>query len=251
VTVAASAVAAAVLAAVLVLALGKGSGGGGGADESPAGGGSSATARSFPPGTVIFRDDFSSDAGKWDESDPRDFREGIREGAYVQEIKVSTTPQAFAPGFPHVGEVQNLGDVSVTVTAQKVTGVGPTNGWGLACRTGANTKSYYFVITSATDWAIEKSDGVNQPILDSGKDPAIRRGHAANTIRADCVDEGDSVRLTMFVNGEQVGQFTDTQESQVPGDSPPVFHVGTVGVVSVGDKGLVVRFDGFEAKAAG
>ena len=249
-TVAAAAVAAAIVAAVLVVILGKGSGGGGVA-QSPTGAGpsSSSSARSFAPGTVILRDDFSSNAGKWDEANQRSFREGIQDDAYFQGIKVTTDPASFAPGFPHVPQAQDLGDISVTVNAQKVAGVGPTNAWGVACRTGANTKAYYFAITSATDWAIEKSDGVNQPLLVQGKDPAILRGHGQNTIRADCVDEGDSVRLTMFVNDHRVGQFTDTPESQVDGDTPPVFHTGTVGLVSVGNAGLLVHFDDFEVKA--
>jgi Protein kinase domain len=252
VTVVASAVSAAVLAAVLVLVLGKGSGGGGGAEESPTSPGSSTTTNQIPPGRRIFSDAFSNRDGLWDDADQGPFRTGYRDGGYEQEVKVNTDPLTFAAGFPHLPVVQALGDVSVTVKAQKLAGVGPTNAWGISCRTGANTKSYYFVITAATDWAIEKSDGVNQPVLAQGKDPVIRRGHAPNDIRGDCVGGDAGVRLTMFVNGKLVGQYTDTPEPdpQVSGDSPGVFPTGTVGLVSVGNKGLVVHFDDFDVRAA-
>jgi hypothetical protein len=107
------------------------------------------------------------------------------------------------------------------------------------------------VITATGAWGIEKSDGVNQPLLTQGTDPSIKRGQATNTIRADCTGGEDGVRLVLTVNGNKVADFTDTAEEQVPGDTPPVFTSGTVGLVTVGSKGLRVQFDDFEVKAAG
>jgi serine/threonine-protein kinase len=254
VTISAAAVIAGLVAAGLVLFLGKGDdGGSAGPGESP-GGPTSApptTARTFEPGTVIFQDDFTDSSGGWDQVNQAKFAEGIADGSYFQEIKVTQNPQAFATAFPHVPDVRNLGDVTVTATARKVAGTGKLNAWGVACRSGGNTESYYFVIDATGDWAIEKSDGVNQPLLVHGTDPTIKRGQAANTIRADCTGGADGVRLALSVNGNEVADFTDTPEEQVPGDSPPVLTSGTVGLVTVGSKGLRVEFDDFEVKAAG
>ncbi len=139
------------------------------------------------------------------------------------------------------------------MTATKVAGAG-ANGYGLACRTGGGTVSYYFVVGSTGGWAIEKSDGVNQPVLANGTDPIIKKGNnAPNEIRGDCVGgaDGGTVALTLSVNGKQIGTTTDTPDAQVPGDSPGTIASGTVGLVSVGNKGLEVHFDDFQVKAPG
>ena len=159
----------------------------------------------------------------------------------------------FAPAFARVPAVQNLGDVSVSVTGTKVAGQG-LNGYGIACRTRGNTRSYYLVVGSTGAWAIEKSDGVNQPVLAQGTDPNIKKGNdAPNALRAECVGgaNGTPVALTLFVNGKQVGTAQDTPDAQVSGDSPGTLESGTVGLVAVGNKGLEVDFDDFVVKAPG
>jgi hypothetical protein len=255
-TILGAAIAAAVIAAGLVVLLGKG-GDGGEQAESPGTGTSPPpqTIQSFAPGTLIYRDDFSDNSGGWDETSQGGFRDGIRDGVYFQAIKRNNPggPQVFASSSSRDPAVQDLGDVSVTVTATKVAGQG-ANGYGLACRTGGSTVSYYLVVGSTGGWAIEKSDGVNQPVLTKGTDPIIRKGNdAPNQIRGDCVggQDGGPVALTLFVNGKQVGTVQDTPDAQVPGDSPGTLAQGTVGLVSVGDKGLEIQFDDFEVKAAG
>jgi hypothetical protein len=83
-----------------------------------------------------------------------------------------------------------------------------------------------------------------------GNDPAIKPGRQENLIRGDCSGGTQGVQLTMFVNGTQVGQVTDTPKLQTPGDTPGVFATGTVALLAGGENGLLVGFDDFEVKAA-
>ena len=205
--------------------------------------------------TIYFSDDFSDNSGQWDSTTEGKFRDGIQNGKYVQEILQDPNGgvQVFAASTARTPDLDNLGDVSVQVTATKTAGSG-ANGYGLACRTGGGTLSYYFVVGSTGGWAIEKSDAGGQPVLKQGTDPFIKKGNnAPNTIRGVCVGgtKGTPVTLTLFVNGHKVDSVQDTPDAQVPGDTAGVFSAGTVGLVSVGNKGLTVEFDDFRVEAAG
>ncbi|MFL5799535.1 MAG: serine/threonine-protein kinase [Actinomycetota bacterium] len=245
-----AALAAAVVAAVLVVVLSRISGGGG--DGGPSG--SAASSRGVAPGTVIMSDDFSNDSGRWDQFDQANVRELVSsDGTYLQEIKQQADPPVFAAGFPHTRAVAKLGDVSVAAQARVVQSQGVRNAYGVGCRTEGSTRSYYFIITATGRWAIEKSDGVHQPALAHGTSPLIVRGGDVNTIQGACVGGagGSGVTLTLSVNGQVVKRFVDTPESDVQDDPPGVFATGTVGLLSIGNKGLEVEFDHFVVKAAG
>src|SRR5262249_40209616 len=165
-----------------------------------------------------------------------------QDGGYVQRIKRTDTPPAYAEGFPSAPEAHDLTDATVSVRAAMVEGQGPKNAWGVVCRAGNNATGYYFAVSAASEWAIVKIDGSeNPPFLDQGTDTAIKPGRQENEIRADCVGGEQGVILTMFVNGTKIRQVTDT-------DSPYV--TGTIGLMTVGKGGLVVGFDDIEVKAA-
>src|SRR5205814_7039270 len=106
-----AAVAAGAVAALLVVFLGKGSndGNAGGPSGSPSGGGSSPTAsiRQFPAGTVVYRDGFDDNSGKWDITTEGRFRDGVRNGKYFEEVRQSPSSgvQVFAAAFPHTPDV--------------------------------------------------------------------------------------------------------------------------------------------------
>ncbi|HXJ65507.1 MAG TPA: serine/threonine-protein kinase [Actinomycetota bacterium] len=264
----AGAVGLAIVVVLLVVLLGKGGGGGGGAALSPNAGGSprltgspqvtgSTRSTTSPestgspaPGDVIFHDGFSDDSGGWTQADESTFAEGIQGGGYLQQIKVTRDPSVIAVGSADVPQVQDLEDVSVSVRAAMVTGTGTNNAWGIVCRAGANETGYFFVISANSQWAIGRSDGSQKPPLDMGNDPAIKPGRQENLIRGDCSGGTQGVQLTMFVNGTQVGQVTDTPKVQTPDDTRGVFSTGTVALLAAGDNGLVVGFDDFEVKAA-
>jgi len=249
-----SAVVAAGVAAGLVVLLNSGGDGNAEPTQGPSGPvttGIAPTAKAFPAGTVIYADDFHDNSGKWDETSQGGFHIGLRGGRYFEEIKRTSTPQVFAPAFPGLPELAVLGDVRVAVTATKVAGTGP-NGFGLACRTNGDTLSYYLVVSTTGGWAIEKSDGQNQPVLLQGTSPFIRKGErAGNVIEGSCAGGvgNTPVTLTLFVNGNQLGSVQDTPDIDVQGDSPGVYPTGTVGLVTVGNLGLRVEFDDFSIRA--
>jgi hypothetical protein len=247
--------------------LGKGGSGGGGdsATGTPTGtatggtatSGASQPAKTFPPGTVIYTDDFSDNSGQWDTTTEGRFRDGFRKGTYFQEIlqDPSNGVQVFAASVPRSPDTNDLGDVVVTATATKVAGSGPS-GYGIACRTGGNTTSYYFVVGATGGWAIEKSGPGGQAVLSPLKSTngKIQKGNnAPNVIQGECTGgaDGTPVTHTMTVNGTKVGQVVDTPDVQVDADSPGVLSSGTIGLVSVGNKGLQVEFDDLQVKAAG
>jgi hypothetical protein len=256
-----SAVIAGAVAALLVVLLNKG---GSGPSTNPSGGspsgqatsGPSGTPKTFAPGTVIYTDDFSDNSGKWDQTTEGRFKDGFSNGVYFQQILQNPDAngiQVFAASTARAPEVDNLGDVTVEVTATKTAGAGQ-NGYGIACRTGGGTNSYYFVIGSTGGWAIEKSVPGGQPQLAFGTDQFIRKGdNAPNDIKGTCVGgtNGTPVTLTLVVNGHLIRKVQDTPGVDVSGDTAGVYPAGTIGLVSVGNKGLRVEFDNLKVTAAG
>lgn len=247
-----AAVVAGLVAGGVVLFLSRGDGGNGnGASPSTDFG----TPLPANPGDVIFFDDFSSEAGLWDSNDFDAFQQGYtgggeEEGRYFQQIKQNRPegePDVFASAFPHVPQVAVLGDVKVTVRTHKSTGSG-RNGFGIACRTNEGTLSYYFVISDTKGYAIQKSDGVSQINLASSTTPSIQAG-GENEIEAHCVGGAEGVTLSLFVNGTEVHNVTDTPDAQQDGDNDLVYPSGTVGLVTVGPAGLSVEFDDFRVTA--
>jgi hypothetical protein len=233
--------AAAVIAAVLAFVV---LGGGGNKPQThPSGGtqtgGGIPTQGNTEP--VKFSDDFSSKVGQWDDFDNAALDLGYANGGYKVLIK---TDNAFATAIPHVQKVQRLGDVTVSVDARALKAPDPTTStYGLACRTNQGTLSYYFVITSAGTYAIEKSDGTPPTEqLKSSSSPLIRKGQAVNHIEGTC-EGGDTVTLTLTVNGTVVDTAVDS--------SQPALPTGSVGVTAVGLKGTEIRFDNFKVDARG
>jgi hypothetical protein len=246
-------IAAAAVIGILVVVL---SGGGGGTPQGS--GGSSGPTTEPSVGTVRFSDDFSNTGkGSWDTGSIATQKVAYVDGEYQTKVKEGP----FAAGVPHNPALANLGDVTIQVdaTAAAIPGSG-FKGWGIACRTTENTKSYYVIIEPNGVYAFEKSDGTNQPVLKSGHSPRIERGPGAtNQILLSCTggQDGGTVTLGLAVNGQFVDSAQDTPQADQPAqgsvgtDQPGVFAAGTVALVAVGPTGLDVRFDNFKLESPG
>jgi hypothetical protein len=106
------------------------------------------------------------------------------------------------------------------------------NGFGLMCRADEGGNGYYFLISSAGQFAILKATAeTDDParLVDWQSSSAVRPGDEANTIQAVCA--GDY--LSFFANGQFVADVND-----------PTFSAGEVGVgLGAVEETLWVRFD--------
>lgn len=122
-------------------------------------------------------------------------------------------------------------DISIDAQVEQTRGA-PGNGFGLLCRADAIGNGYYFVISSAGQFAILKATPERidpQPLVPWQSSSAIWQGDAPNTLRAVCVAD----YLAFFVNDVFLAEARDTQ-----------FSAGEAGVAlaAVGQTAWV-RFD--------
>ncbi|MBI5666638.1 MAG: hypothetical protein HZC41_01410 [Chloroflexi bacterium] len=109
-------------------------------------------------------------------------------------------------------------NIAVEATVRQTRGsVG--NGFGLLCRADAAGNGYYFVISSAGQFAILKAvPGVDDPtpLVAWQSHPAIRQGFEPNTLSIICVDD----YLALYANGQFLAETRDSD-----------FDAGALGVV--------------------
>lgn len=80
--------------------------------------------------------------------------------------------------------------------------------YGVMCRVTEDGAGYAFVVSSDGFGAIARTDGKSLSfIFDWTENAAIKKGQAANTVRAICVDN----YLALYVNGKLVGDAEDTR----------------------------------------
>lgn len=128
--------------------------------------------------------------------------------------------------------VLNTADVYVETYAQKVAGPN-TNNLSVLCR-GSDAGWYEFSITSGGLWYIWRYKDKLYTVLANGGTKVINMVGQPNTVAASCVGS----TLTLFVNGQQVGQASD--RSFMGG--------GKVGVSIFAEfPGLGVEFEYFKA----
>lgn len=152
-----------------------------------------------PPGTVLFKDDFSSPVSGWDRTQ---YDQGIMDydaGGY--RILVNAR-QANFWSTPH----KDFADVRLEVDAGKLAGP-DENRLGLICRSDG-LKYYFFIISSDGYYGIGlfqdgKATLLGQDAMQSS--PAITSGTAVNHLRFDCV----GTQLQAFVNGSALADVSD------------------------------------------
>lgn len=179
------------------------------------------------PSPILYQDDFSDPNSGWNRSQGQDGVADYADGSY--RILVSE------PNYDIWATAgRQFSDAVLEVEASK-TGGPDDNDFGLICRLVAEGSFYAFLISSDGYYGIFKStpDGF-APITGEGMQSSstIRQGEATNRVRADCV--GDT--LTLFANGEQLQQVTDTE-----------FSAGDVGLIAgtFSEPGTEILFDNF------
>jgi len=189
-------------------------------------------------GATIFSDEFSTQAGRWDHALTAKSKVGYLNGAYQMVIREG---KQFATASPHVPSVNCLGDVRVSVDATLAVAHGQ-NAFGVACRTNGGTNSYYLIISSTGNYAIEKSVNGTKTDLANSSDPRILKGRSTNHIEALCQNHGGGVQLALSVNGALLFSALDKSDDLLS---------GTVGLVEISNTpGLDVRYDNFTVNQA-
>ena len=207
------------------------------------------TSGSNPPATasshaaVVFRDDFSTRRGGWDDAGNQ--RNGGRYANGAYRLATTWASDHWSDhGFPsNVSAVYPTApqNVRVDVIARRLSGGDSDAAYGIACRANGSTSYYQFGI-----WrdhvSIEKFFP-EDPFYDQlrSKPADAVRPNGRNHLQATCTTDGAGVvHLVFVVNGIEVARTTD--------DENPL-RTGTVGlVVSTGGKGanaIEAEFDDF------
>jgi hypothetical protein len=161
------------------------------------------TGTQSPPSNILFSDDFSNTDSGWDKVNEASYSTDYYNNAY--RIVVNNTSQ---DNWANPGK-EIFTDVHIEVDATK-TGGPDDNDFGIICRYTSVDQFYYGVVSSDGYYGIMKmtsNGGVtigNDSMLESDK---IIQGTATNHIRFDCIGS----TLTLYVNGTQVDQQTDTE----------------------------------------
>jgi hypothetical protein len=153
----------------------------------------------------LFEDDFSDSGSGWDRSS---FDGGLTDyeaGSY-RILVTETNYSAWA------NPSRNYSDVSVEVDAVKIGG-DDDNEFGIICR-HANIDNFYVATISSDGFYgfLKRTDGDSLGLVNMENmlpSEAINLGDASNHIRLDCVGS----TLTLYVNGEFVGETVDTSIS--------------------------------------
>ncbi len=135
--------------------------------------------------------------------------------------------------FVWAGRAGDYANVAIAAEAAQVSAY-DHNAYGLACRLdpGNRGRGYFFLISGDGYASIRWSDGRSlSPIVRAAPTAAIRRGRAANRLRAICV--GDY--LALWVNGEFVADARDSRASHG--------EVGLAGVMNYAGRRLTIDFD--------
>jgi hypothetical protein len=157
-----------------------------------------------PTSKVLFQDDFTNTGSGWDSVSDSSGVTDYYNGAYRIQVLTDSLSIWANPSksFP--------ADVRVEVDATK-NGGPDDNAFGVICRYQDTDNFYRFYITSDGYIGIVRRQGGNATVISSadGKlQPAsgFKTGAATNHIEGDCIGN----TLTMYVNGTQMAQATDS-----------------------------------------
>jgi hypothetical protein len=127
-------------------------------------------------------------------------QDGVLEGAVIAD-------RGYIWSLNHT----QIDDVSISATVRQTKG-SRGNGFGVMCRANEQGDGYYFVISSAGQFAILKAQpGIPDPtrLVDWQSSPAVFQGDEPNTIQATCVDD----YLTFSANGQFLAEVRDSEFS--------------------------------------
>jgi hypothetical protein len=185
-------------------------------------------ATNTPPSDILFSDDFSDTTKKWDQ-----VSEANRTTAYYNDAYRITINDINSDAWGNPGE-ESFTDIRIEVDATK-NGGPDDNDFGIICRYTDLHKFYYGVISSDGYYGILKMTPSGGTMVGNEKmaeTDLVARGPASNHIRFDCIGS----TLTLFVNGTQVDQQTDSE-----------YIIGNVGLIAgtFADVGTDILFDNF------
>jgi hypothetical protein len=198
------------------------------AQQLAGGGGGGTSPSSAASSKVLFQDDFSDSSSGWPEASDSDKAAGYTgDGRY--SIQAITEKQDV---WAHPG--QDFSDVSIEVDAVK-SGGPDNNDFGVICRFVDDGNFYFFLLASDGFQVIGKYENGEAVFLSAEKmqpSDEVNQGTESNHLRADC--NGNT--LTLFANGTQVAQVTDTS-----------FSHGDVGLTAgtFDDPNVSIVFDNF------
>jgi hypothetical protein len=187
-----------------------------------------ATSTQTAPSGILFSDDFSNTSKKWNQSTDSLHTTDYYNNAYRIVVNDIRTDAWSNPSK------ENFIDTRIEVDATK-NGGPDDNAFGIICRYTDVNKFYYGMIGSDGYYSIMKMTNDKGKFL--GRDSMlqsdkINQGAITNHIRFDCVGS----TLTLYVNGFQIDQQTDTD-----------YTTGDVGLISgtLGSGGTDILFDNF------
>jgi len=186
------------------------------------------TGTKTPASNVLFSDDFTDTSKKWDQVSETTRTTDYYNAAYRITINDTNSDTWSNPGN------ESFTDTHIEVDATKNSGP-DDNDFGVICRYAAADKFYYGVVSSDGYYAIMKmTSSSGAPIGDKNmaESDQITKGAATNHIRFDCIGS----TLTLFVNGTQIAQQTDTE-----------YTAGNVGLIAgtFSEAGTDILFDNF------
>lgn len=185
-----------------------------------------------PLGGGPYEEDFGS-LGTWGSGNDADVEGNVENGVFRLHVKAES-------GIFWSTGGEDFGDGTYEVDATQVEGT-LDNGYGMMLRVNNDTDSFYLFEVSGDGfvWIGACVDGCETevtPLVEDGwfQSDAVNQGlNNTNHLRVDATGGN----FTFFVNGQQVGQATDTR-----------FATGDIGLLveTLGTAGVVVNFDNFK-----
>jgi hypothetical protein len=177
-------------------------------------------------GTRVFEDRFSTTSAGWDEVDDATRTQRTTGGVYEIAAK---------KGGDFIGvarardDLTSLRSVVVRVDARRVSADDPSgsdpNGYGIACRQKDTRNYYWFNITNAGWYAVNKRLDGRQVRLEWPKPTTgVISATSPNHIQVMCSQaKGGGTRLVLWVNGRQLVDKLDADRPLGPGGDIGVF----------------------------
>jgi hypothetical protein len=190
--------------------------------------------------SVIFQDDFSSQANGWDDAG------STRVGGHYynnDSYRIYATlgvDDGVAGGRPTSASIiypSAPAKLSIKVDAQRLAGQQDT-WYGITCRADANTGTPAYVFLIGDGYVSIGKDEASGFHSLKGIQASTIDADAKNHLDADCNGDEESVYLNLYVNGEPIIEWTD--------DANPL-PIGTVGlfVATDTDTAVEAEFDNF------
>jgi hypothetical protein len=177
-------------------------------------------------GTRVFEDRFSTTSNGWDKVDDATHTQDTKGGVY--EIAAERDGEYF--GVPRArDDLASLRGVVARVDARRVSADDPSgsdpNGYGIACRRQDARNYYWFNITNAGWYAVNKRLDGRQVRLEWPKPTTgIISATSPNHIQVMCAQaKGGGTRLILWVNGRQLMDMVDRDRPLDPGGDIGVY----------------------------